>query len=284
MSQAKDDPMSNVKPKWSIDDFELGKPLGRGKFGQVYLAREKRSKFIVALKILDKKQLIKSKVEHQLRREIEIQSYLEHKNILKMYGFFWDKKKIYLILEYALGGELYKHLQAQPNKRYDETRTANYISQLIEALSYLHSKDVIHRDIKPENLLNSQGTIKIADFGWSVYAPQEGRRETLCGTLDYLPPEMVKGDKHDKNVDIWSLGILCYELLCGFPPFETDTHNETYERIKNIDLMFPEHVSPEAQDLISNILVLDPSKRMCLEDIAMHQWIQENACKHVEED
>jgi len=189
---------SALKPKWSISDFELGKALGRGKFGQVYLAREKKSKFIVALKILDKKQLIKSKVEHQLRREIEIQSFLLHKNILKMYGFFWDKKKIYLILEYALGGELYKHLQAQPEKRYDEYRTANYILQLTEALSYLHSKEVIHRDIKPENLLNSQGTIKIADFGWSVYAPQEGRRETLCGTLDYLPPEMVVGDKHDK--------------------------------------------------------------------------------------
>jgi serine/threonine protein kinase len=147
-----------------------------------------------------------------------------------MYGFFWDKKKIYLILEYALGGELYKDLQAQPNKRYSETKTANYILQLWDALSYLHTKEVIHRDIKPENLLNSQGTIKIADFGWSVYAPQEGRRETLCGTLDYLPPEMVKGDTHDKNVDIWSLGILWYELLWGFPPFETDTHNETYER------------------------------------------------------
>lgn len=118
-------------------------------------------------------------MEHQLRREIEIQSFLDHPNILKMYGFFWDKKKIYLILEYALGGELYKDLQAQPDKRYSEIRTANYISQLIQALTYMHSKEVIHRDIKPENLLNSQGTIKIADFGWSVYAPQEGRRETL---------------------------------------------------------------------------------------------------------
>jgi serine/threonine protein kinase len=198
----------------------------------VFLAREKKSKFIVALKILDKKQLMKSKVEHQLRREIEIQSFLDHPNILKMYGFFWDRKKIYLILEFAFGGELYKHLQAQSEKRYSETRTANYIKQLTEALMYMHKKEVIHRDIKPENLLNSQGTIKIADFGWSVYAPQEGRRETLCGTLDYLPPEMVKGDSHDKNVDIWSLGILCYELLCGAPPFETDTHSETYERIK----------------------------------------------------
>ena len=98
-------------PRWTIDDFEIGKALGRGKFGHVYLAREKKSKFIVALKILYKKQLLKSGVEHQLRREIEIQSHLDHPNILKMYGFFWDVKKIYLILEFAIDGELYKDLQ-----------------------------------------------------------------------------------------------------------------------------------------------------------------------------
>ena len=143
------------EPKnWTIDDFEIGKPLGRGKFGHVYLAREKKSKFIVALKVLYKKQLLKSNVEHQLRREIEIQSHLRHENILRMYGFFWDDKKIYLILEYAPGGELYKDLKKQPNGRYAENIAADYIRQMCKALKYLHSKDVIHRDIKPENLLN----------------------------------------------------------------------------------------------------------------------------------
>jgi serine/threonine protein kinase len=143
------------EPKsWTIDDFEIGKPLGRGKFGHVYLAREKKSKFIVALKVLYKKQLLKSNVEHQLRREIEIQSHLRHDNILRMYGFFWDEKKIYLILEYAPGGELYKDLKKQPNSRYAEPIAADFIRQMCKALKYLHSKDVIHRDIKPENLLN----------------------------------------------------------------------------------------------------------------------------------
>ena len=140
--------------KWTIDDFEIGKPLGRGKFGHVYLAREKKSKFIVALKVLYKKQLLASNVEHQLRREIEIQSHLRHPNILRMYGFFWDDKKIYLILEYAPGGELYKDLKKQPHQRYTEEIAADYISQLCDALRYLHTKKVIHRDIKPENLLN----------------------------------------------------------------------------------------------------------------------------------
>ncbi len=140
---------------WTINDFEIGKPLGRGKFGHVYLAREKKSKFIVALKVLYKKQLLTSNVEHQLRREIEIQSQLRNENILRMYGFFWDDKKIYLILEYAPGGELYKDLKKQPEGRYAEKTAADYINQMCKALKYLHSKDVIHRDIKPENLLNS---------------------------------------------------------------------------------------------------------------------------------
>jgi len=155
-----------------------------------------------------------------------------------MYGFFWDEKKIYLILEYAPNDELYKELKRQPESRFDEATSANYIRQLAVALRYLHHKKVIHRDIKPENLLNCMGTIKIADFGWSIHAP-ENRRETLCGTLDYLPPEMVENKEHDNKVDIWSLGILCYEFLTGGPPFEAEGNSATYERIKNIDLGFP---------------------------------------------
>lgn len=120
-----------------------------------------------------------------------------------------------------------------PHKRYQEAQAANYIYQLSNSLVYLHSKNVIHRDIKPENLLNSMGTIKIADFGWSIYT-KSSKRDTLCGTLDYLPPEMVEGDGHDKRVDIWSLGILTYEFCTGNPPFETDTHTETYSRIKKV--------------------------------------------------
>ena len=128
--------------------------MGRGKFGHVYLAREKSTKFIVALKVLIKRQLVKNKVENQLRREIEIQSHLRHDNICRLYGFFWDEKKIYLVLEFAVGGELFKELQQSPNGRFSEDKSTNYIWQVIQAMKYLHSKQVIHRDIKPENLLN----------------------------------------------------------------------------------------------------------------------------------
>ena len=176
--------------QWTIDDFEIGKPLGKGKFGHVYLAREKKSKFVVSLKVLYKRQLLKSKIENQLRREVEIQSHLKHKHIVQLYGFFFDEDKIYLILEYCPHGELYKDLKSQGH--YPEPKAAGYILQVIQALKYIHSKDIIHRDIKPENLLNCLGVIKLADFGWSVHAPSN-RRNTMCGTLDYLPPEMIQG-------------------------------------------------------------------------------------------
>lgn len=160
---------------WQLSNFDIGRPLGRGKFGNVYLAREKDTKFVVALKVLFKKQIQRDNVEHQVRREIEIQSHLRHPNILRLYGFFHDPTRIYLILEYAPKGALYKELQSQPNKRLNEPRTAGYILSLADALIYLHERDVIHRDIKPENLLlGHNGELKIADFGWSVHEPNSG--------------------------------------------------------------------------------------------------------------
>ena len=148
-----------------------------------------------------------------------------------------------------------------------------YIHDLSIALNYCHTKHVIHRDIKPENLLiGHKGEIKIADFGWSVHAPTS-RRTTLCGTLDYLPPEMVEGREHDSTVDIWSLGVLMYEFLVGNPPFEANGYRATYRRISNIDLRFPPTVSLGARDLISRLLVKDQSKRLKLSEVPKHPWI-----------
>ncbi len=237
--------------QWKMTDFDIGKPLGKGKFGNVYLAREKQSKYVVALKVLFKKQLHDHGVEHQLRREIEIQSHLRHPNILRLYGYFYDATRVYLILEFAAKGELYGYLKQ--SVRFPEDRSAFYVEQLTHALVYCHRKHVIHRDIKPENLLlDHRGNLKIADFGWSVHAPSL-RRKTLCGTLDYLPPEMVEGLPHDANVDVWSLGVLAYEFLVGNPPFEAQSHTDTYKRIAKVDLKFPSHVSASARDLISKV-------------------------------
>jgi serine/threonine protein kinase len=257
--------------RWTLDDFEIGRPLGTGKFGRVYLAREKRTHFIVALKVLYKTQLQKAAVEHQLRREIEIQSHLRHPNILRLYGYFYDQTRVYIILEYAPNGELFKLLRQ--NDHFDERTSAQYIVKLCDAISYCHSKHVIHRDIKPENILiGASGELKIADFGWSVHAPAS-RRTTLCGTLDYLPPEMIEGHEHDESVDIWSLGVLLYEFLVGAPPFEAPGQKDTCQRIKKVDLRFPDFVSDLARDLIQRLLQHDPDKRMPLADVRLHPWV-----------
>jgi aurora kinase, other len=257
--------------RWKLDDFEIGKPLGQGKFGRVYLAREKKTKCIVALKVLQKSQLLRAHFEHQLRREIEIQSHLRHQNVLRMYGFFYDATKIYLILEFSVGGELYKKLQDKG--RFDERSSAKMIVQMADALQYCHSKKVIHRDIKPENLLlGKKGEIKIADFGWSVHAPSS-RRKTMCGTLDYLPPEIVQRQEHDEQVDVWSLGILLYEFLVGDPPFEAPSQEATYQRILSVDLKFPYFVQADAQDLIKKFLQVNPRRRISLESVRTHPWV-----------
>lgn len=259
--------------RWTINDFEVGRLLGRGKFGNVYLAQEKKSQHLVALKVLRKSQLQKSQVEHQLGREIEIQSHLRHPNILRLYGFFYDQSQVYLVLEYASNGELYREIQRQ--LCFTEKRASVYIASLARALHYCHSKHVIHRDIKPENLLiGADGELKISDFGWSVHSPNS-RRQTLCGTLDYLPPEMVEAKEHDASVDIWSLGVLCYEFLYGVPPFEAQGQPNTYQRILRVDLQFPPlpEVSNEAKDVIRKLLVRDAKNRLPLISLLNHPWI-----------
>ncbi|TDZ38870.1 Serine/threonine-protein kinase ark1 [Colletotrichum trifolii] len=253
--------------------FDIGRSLGKGAFGHVYLARERTNGFICALKILNKKHLQESRMEKQVRREIDIQIRLRHPNILRLYGHFHDSQHVVLILEFAGKGELYKQLRKET--RFSERKTARYIAQVAFALGYLHQKHIIHRDIKPENILiGIHGEIKISDFGWSVHA-STNRRRTLCGTLDYLPPEMMKPVslvEYDEKVDLWSLGVLTYELLVGKPPFAV-TLQEPRTRIAEAHMKVPSHVSPEAKDFIQKLLVLIPENRASLNQVQTHPWI-----------
>ncbi|GLB36692.1 putative protein kinase superfamily protein [Lyophyllum shimeji] len=267
--------------EWHLSDFDMGRPLGKGKFGRVYMVRTKTEpKYILALKTLYKSEIVQNKVEKQIRREIEIQQNLRHPNVLRLYGYFHDSKRIFLMLEFAGKGELYKQLSKFGC--FSERRSSRYIDQMADALMYLHSKHVIHRDIKPENLLlGINGELKIGDFGWSVHAPGN-RRMTLCGTLDYLPPEMVEGREHNEKVDLWALGVLTYEFLIGNPPFEDRSSvNNTYRRIAKVDLKFPPTVSVEAKDLISKLLQYDPQRRLPLSSALNHPWIVKHRPKGV---
>ncbi|XP_044258158.1 aurora kinase C-like [Tribolium madens] len=267
---------ANPDYEWSLNDFELGRRLGRGKFGRVFIAREKKTGFIVALKTLMKKEIVKSGVEKQILREIEIQSHLKHPNILQLLCWFHDSHRIYLVVEFAGKGELYKHLQDGKDGHFTEKQAAKYTYQVADAVNYCHQNQVIHRDIKPENLLLTyDDDVKLADFGWSVHSPSL-IRDTMCGTLDYLPPEMVEHKKYGQYVDHWCLGVLCYEFLVGRPPFESETSEETYKKIRRVDVKFPACVPEGAKDLISRLLRRTGERRLSLTEVMNHFWIVEN--------
>jgi serine/threonine protein kinase len=267
-------PPDYPRQAWSINDFEIGKPLGRGKFGRVYVAREKRTKYVVALKCLNKRQLTKGHMEHQVRREIEIQTHLNHPNILKLYTYFWDDQRIYFVLEFAPHGDVFGELRAA--KRFPEAKAADYAAQVTRGLLAMHKHSVIHRDIKPENLLLSEGQVKISDFGWSIHS-KSLRRRTVCGTVDYMPPEMLSQRVYGPEVDSWALGVLIYEFCHGRAPFDAETVETTQDRIRRVKFDYPPDFSAEVKHLISHLLVRNPAERMSMEAVLRHPWIT----KHV---
>jgi serine/threonine protein kinase len=261
---------------FQLSDFEIGRPLGKGKFGNVYLARHKEKKKVVAMKVVYKSEVIQKNLVGQLKREIEIHTHLRHENIIRMFAWFQDEKAVYAILEYAKGGELYKAMQNAPNSRFSEPQAAFYIQSVAKALQYCHSKKVMHRDVKPENLLlMANGDLKVGDFGWAVHTQDDMRRGTLCGTLDYLPPEMVNESEYTHEVDIWSLGVLAYELVVGKPAFETRSNADTMDKIAKVDLRFPPelNLSDECRDFVSRILAKNPTERPNWVDLLAHPWL-----------
>ncbi|TKR95492.1 hypothetical protein L596_009657 [Steinernema carpocapsae] len=264
---------------WALKDFDVGRSLGRGKFGSVFLARERESKFVVALKVLFKNQLEKHNLETQLRREIEIQYHLRHPNILRLFGYFHDSTRVYIVLEYAGRGCVYDLLKKE--KKFESPRAASYVKQLADALHYCHQKRVIHRDIKPENLLvTMDDKIKLADFGWSVHSPSS-RRSTVCGTLDYICPEMLENRVHNYAADNWSIGVLLYEFLHGEPPFMMEGQMDTIERIRKAAYEFPPDMPKGACDVVAKLLRLEGSERLPLPDVIAHPWIVEESSKYV---
>ncbi|KAI1752003.1 serine/threonine-protein kinase [Xylaria castorea] len=269
---------TSTQPQLHFGLFEIAKLLGNGAFGQVYLARHRESGRICALKVLIKDK-IRDGEERHVRREIEIHSCLRHPGILSFYGWFHDSSRIVLILEYAIGGMLFKVLEREDH--FSEQRAAKYVAQVALSLLYIHNKHIMHRDIKPENiLLGLHGELKLADFGYSVHAP-DNRRETRCGTLDYIPPEMLMPSpvSYTNAVDLWALGVLTYEFLTGGTPFADIDVAATRRRICKLDMEpLPASVSSEAKNFIHSLLVLDPSSRLPLKSVLDHPWIVEN-CK-----
>eukprot|EP00917_Polyrhabdina_sp_WS-2016_P029433 GHVP01062741.1.p2 GENE.GHVP01062741.1~~GHVP01062741.1.p2 ORF type:complete len:360 (+),score=59.18 GHVP01062741.1:1437-2516(+) len=289
-------------PVWSIGDFFIGRRLGEGQFGTVYLAKERRSNFLLALKAIKKSQLLMSYNEHLLRREVEIHSHLLHPNILQFYGWFTTSSRIYLMLEIAAGGELMDLLGSSGG--LPEHQVSKYMKQMISAIRCCHKSNVMHRDLKPENILiDSNGNLKLADFGWASHVPAEKseaesedanskasymkkRRKTYCGTLDYLSPEICRHEWYGKEVDVWCLGVLCYELATGGPPFshevyaakmpENDARKAQQRDIQTRDVndRLKPHMSKELQDFLIKVLAKVPEKRLTTAGMLKHAFIK----------
>ncbi|CAM6015785.1 unnamed protein product [Sphagnum balticum] len=258
----------------SFHDFKLGPVVGTGSFGRVHVAHHIPTGQVCATKSLSKAAIVKTKQVEHVKQEKAILARLDYPFIVNLLGCCQDDKCVHLVLEYVCGGEFFTYLRSAG--RFDEQTTRFYAAQVLISFEYLHSKDIIYRDLKPENLLlDAKGNIKITDFG---FAKQIDRRTfTLCGTPDYLAPEIILNKGHGKPVDWWSYGVLIFEMLAGFPPFYDDDPIGTYQKILAGQVQFPAHFSRSAKDLVKRLLVADLSKRMgCLKggakDIKMHAF------------
>lgn len=261
---------------WSVEDFDLGPRIGAGTLGDVVLAREKACRKMVALKIVRKRRVDRLRMQRHVAREIEVHAHLCHPHISRLLGYFWDTTRIYMMLEYAPGGDLHQLLLKQPSGKFDEAVAASFVAQVVSAVAYCHRMHVIHRDIKPQNILVSSARLKVADFGWAVHTYPTERRWTVCGTIDYMPPEMVRATSgHSFGVDDWAVGTLAFELLVGQPPFLAPDREETFRRILTAPPPFTEDVSAGARGLISCLLKRDSAERMSSQVAASHPWLRQ---------
>jgi serine/threonine protein kinase len=244
----------------TIDDFELLCVIGRGSFGKVMKVLHKQTKDIYAMKILKKDMIIKENMVAHTLSEKKILEQLQHPFIVGLKYAFQTEAKLYLVLDFLAGGELFFHLKEET--KFTAERAKFYTANIVLALEHLHTRNIIYRDLKPENVvLDKDGYAVLTDFGLAK-SQITTQTYTFCGTPEYLAPEILKGSGHGKAVDWWSLGILLYEMLVGLPPFYSENIKEMYELILAAPLKFPNSVPADAQNLLRGLLERDESKRL----------------------
>merc|ERR1719336_2833590 len=261
------------------DDFDFLSVIDRGSFGKGMQVRHKTNKNIYAMKILRKKAIVaRNQVEHT-KSERKILQALQHPFLMKLRFAFQTDSKLYFVLDYYRGGELFFHLKKR--RKFAEEEARIFVGEVALALGHLHSLDIIYRDLKPENiLLHQTGHICLTDFGLSKdLDPNMPEAHTFCGTPEYLAPEIIAHKGHSFAVDWWSLGILLYELTVGIPPFYHQNLNTMYAKIQTESPKFPSTLSKDCQDLIIKLLTRNPAKRLGsskddVEDIKKHAWFK----------
>ena len=266
---------AGLEPESKITDFEKEREIGKGGFGLVWKVIHKKTQKVYCIKVIEKKGIIEQKLVPQMNREIEIMYILNNPHCLRLKNHFEDDNNFYLVMPLASKGQLYRVLKKF--RKFDERTAAQILRETISALQYLHSfkPPIIHRDIKPENLLlNEGGRVLLADYGWSNFNVEGDVRKTFCGTPEYIAPEMLMKKGHDTRVDIWSIGILMFELLSGYSPFVAKSNQELYQNIRKLKIQWPKDMPPLAKNLISKILKLNPLDRPSFDEILNHQWFK----------
>jgi len=261
---------------WHFHDFDIRATVGTGTFGRVRMVRIKghRDKTPFALKILKKADIIRFKQVEHVKGEKVILAMVEHPFLVNLLTTFQDDKRLFMLMEFVNGGELFSHLRKEGRLQNDHGRF--YAGEITLAFAYLHHMHVVYRDLKPENvLIDCEGHVKITDFGFAKVV--EDLTWTLCGTPEYLAPEIIQSKGHHKAVDWWALGVLTFEMLAGYPPFSDENPFGIYKKILAGKVDFPRYIDVKARDLIKQLLTRDPAKRIGTggkgsEEVKKHKW------------
>ncbi|KAJ0985729.1 hypothetical protein J5N97_004085 [Dioscorea zingiberensis] len=270
-----------------VGKYEVGRTIGEGTFAKVKFARNLETGESVAMKVLAKTTILQHRMVNQIKREISIMKIVRHPNIVRLHEVLASRTRIYIILEFITGGELFDEIARKGKLHESESR--KYFQQLIDAVDYCHSKGVYHRDLKPENLLlDSRGNLKVSDFGLSAL-PQQGvgLLHTTCGTPNYLAPEVLSHQGYDGSAaDIWSCGVILFVLMAGYLPFDETDLPGLYRKINAAEFSYPSWFSEDAKSLIHRILDPNPKTRIRIEEMKSHRWFRQNyvAVRHREEE
>lgn len=271
--------MNASKIKRRIGKYEVGRTIGEGSFAKVKFARNSETGEAVAVKILDKEMVLKHKMAEQIRREIATMKLIKHPNVVRLYEVMGSRTKIYIVLEFATGGELFDKIVK--HGRMSENEARKYFQQLINAVDYCHSRGVYHRDLKPENLLlDGYGNLKVSDFGLSALSQEvrdDGLFHTACGTPNYVAPEVLNDRGYDgATADLWSCGVILFVLLAGYLPFDDANTMNLYKKILAAEFTCPPWLSFGAMKLITRLLDPNPVTRIIVPEILEDEWFKKD--------
>lgn len=259
------------------DYYDIGQTLGVGSFAIVKQCTRKDNGQLYAVKIIDKKHI--EGQEAMIKSEVNVIKQLSHPNIICLKEFYESERDIYLVTDIAQGGELFDHIIEKGS--FTEKDAAHLVKQILEAVGYMHSKNIVHRDLKPENLLfkdkSEESALMVTDFGLSKFVETSSVLNTSCGTPGYVAPEIISRKGHGVAVDLWSIGVITYVLLCGYQPFYGEDQPQLFTAILEADYVFEKEywseISDAAKDFINKLLVVDPEERMTCKQALAHKWL-----------